>query len=132
MEKTELNITGMDCADCALTLEKGVSGLDGVNEVQVNFSVAKMTLLGDVDVSAVQDYIETMGYGVSEKGARPVILSGRLLFLDLVKRPRNMLTLIGLCFVVLAFIGSAIKLPEIVNVIFFAVGGIAGLYYPAR
>jgi Cd2+/Zn2+-exporting ATPase len=132
MEKIELNITGMDCADCALTLEKGVGGLEGVNEVQVNFSVAKMTVAGDVEVSAVRDFIQNLGYGVTEKGARPIILSGWTLLLDVVKRPRNLLTLSGMCLIVLAFIGSAVHFPEIVSTSLFGLGGLVGLYFPAR
>jgi Cd2+/Zn2+-exporting ATPase len=132
LEKIDLNITGMDCADCALTLEKGIGGLDGVNEVQVNFAVARMTVVGDVDEGAVRDYIQTLGYGVTEKGTRPVILSGWSLFLDVAKRPRNLLTLIGLCFVTLAFISSLLSFPEIMSTTFFAVGGLVGLYFPAR
>jgi len=132
LEKIDLNITGMDCADCALTLEKRVGGLDGVNEVQVNFAVAKMTVVGDVDEDDVRDYIQTLGYGVTEKGTPVVILSDWSLVLNLVKRPRNLLTLIGLFFVTLAFISSLLSFPENVSTILFAVGGLVGLYFPAR
>ena len=34
-EKLILNIEGMDCADCARTIEKGVSRLKGVETCQV-------------------------------------------------------------------------------------------------
>ncbi|MEN8172215.1 MAG: heavy metal translocating P-type ATPase [Chloroflexota bacterium] len=132
IEKIDLNITGMDCADCALTLEKGIGGLDGVDQVQVNFAVAKMTIVGDVDETAVRGYIKHMGYGVTEKGAPVTILSGWPLFLDLLKRPRNLLTLIGLFFVLLAFISALLHTPEITTTILFAVGGLVGLYFPAR
>jgi Cd2+/Zn2+-exporting ATPase len=37
-------VEGMDCADCALKLEKGVAALDGVAEVRLNFTTAKMTV----------------------------------------------------------------------------------------
>ncbi len=132
MDRTELIITGMDCADCALTLEKGISGFEGVNDVQVNFAIAKMVISGPIDLNAVQDYIQTMGYGISEKGERPVVLSGKSLFINMVNRPRNILTLIGMSFVILAFVGKALNLAEVLVTIFFAVGGIAGLYFPAR
>ena len=41
-EKLQLHITGMDCADCALKLEKGVGSLAGVESCRVIFTTAKM------------------------------------------------------------------------------------------
>ncbi|WP_127760387.1 heavy metal translocating P-type ATPase [Peribacillus asahii] len=35
-------VHGMDCAACAITIEKGLSKLKDINEVKVNFSTAKM------------------------------------------------------------------------------------------
>ena len=37
-EKQRYLIEGMDCADCALNIERGVGKLDGVNAVQVNLA----------------------------------------------------------------------------------------------
>ena len=37
-------VGGMDCADCALKLEKGVAALDEVAEVRLDFTTAKMTV----------------------------------------------------------------------------------------
>ena len=54
----ELNITGMDCADCALTLEKGVANLKGVSECQVNFAAAKMKVSGDLDEAEIVKQIK--------------------------------------------------------------------------
>ncbi|WP_437348611.1 heavy metal translocating P-type ATPase [Paenibacillus humicus] len=47
-QKLEYRIQGMDCSSCAETLQKGISKLEGVSQVSVNFSTAKMTV-------AVQD-----------------------------------------------------------------------------
>jgi Zn2+/Cd2+-exporting ATPase len=35
-------IGGMDCPSCALTIEKAVKGIDGINGVQVNYNTGKM------------------------------------------------------------------------------------------
>ncbi len=53
-----LPIVGMDCADCARTLESGVGRLDGVLWVSVNFAAATLAVEYD-----------------AEQVARPAILS---------------------------------------------------------
>jgi Cd2+/Zn2+-exporting ATPase len=128
----ELNITGMDCADCAITLEKGVANLEGVAECKVNFAAARMQVSGDVDEAEVVKRIEALGYGVTEGGRRPVILTGRALWLDLLRRPRNLLTLAGMLLIGLAFLAGWLRLPPSIEVGLFALGGLAGLYFPAR
>jgi len=62
----ELHITGMDCADCALSLERGVARLDGVLTCAVNFSAGKMHVTGNVDPVAVEERIRALGYGVAQ------------------------------------------------------------------
>jgi len=128
----ELNITGMDCADCALTLEKGVAGLDGVEFCQVNFAIAKMQVSGNLDEEQIRGQIRKLGYGMTEVGARPVILSGWPLVWDLVRRPRNALTLLGMFCIGLAFLASGLGLSDSLEVGLFTLGGLLGLYFPAR
>jgi Cd2+/Zn2+-exporting ATPase len=60
----KFNISGMDCADCTLTLEKGVAILPGVSSAQVSFSAATMEVHGDFDPGAVKDRIRQLGYGI--------------------------------------------------------------------
>jgi Cd2+/Zn2+-exporting ATPase len=65
--KTEkYNISGMDCADCALTLEKGVAALPGVTAAQVVFSSATMEVQGDFDEAAVAERVRKLGYAITE------------------------------------------------------------------
>ena len=45
--KKEYNITGLDCANCALTLEKYLQKVKGVNNASINFSTSKLYL--DID-----------------------------------------------------------------------------------
>ncbi|MGI0534381.1 cadmium-translocating P-type ATPase [Bacillus pfraonensis] len=42
--KRKLVLEGLDCANCAMKIEKGVSGLDGVSSCSVNFATKTMTL----------------------------------------------------------------------------------------
>jgi Cd2+/Zn2+-exporting ATPase len=53
-ETLELNITGMDCANCALNLERGVARLDGVEACTVTFTTGKMRLSGELDPAAIE------------------------------------------------------------------------------
>jgi Cd2+/Zn2+-exporting ATPase len=59
-------ISGMDCADCALTLERGVSALPGVTAAQVIFSAATMEVNGDFDPAAVTERVRQLGYGIAD------------------------------------------------------------------
>ena len=42
--KKEYNIIGLDCANCALTLEKYLQKVKGVNNANINFSTSKLYL----------------------------------------------------------------------------------------
>jgi len=70
----EFRVTGMDCAACAATIERALSGLDGVRQVQVDVMrgtvrVARDAELGDDDLTRA---IRSTGYGVqsSPEGRR--------------------------------------------------------------
>lgn len=58
-------IEGMDCASCALTLEKGVGRLDGVHNVRVDFPTSKMVIEGDAALDVIRQRVETLGYRVA-------------------------------------------------------------------
>ena len=63
-----LPIAGMDCADCARTLESGVRRLDGVVWAAANFAGATLALeydAGRVDRSAIAARIRSLGYEVA-------------------------------------------------------------------
>jgi Cd2+/Zn2+-exporting ATPase len=68
---TELYITGMDCADCAKTLERGVGQLEGVQSCQVNFMNGTMHIQGSPDLNSVVSRIEALGYGVRPESQSP-------------------------------------------------------------
>lgn len=62
-EQTYL-VNGMDCAECAKTVQKGISRLDGANAVHVDFVTGKMTLTGDVTAEDIRQRLEALGYGL--------------------------------------------------------------------
>ncbi len=55
-------IEGMDCADCALSLERSLAQLKGVEQVQVNFSTGFLQASGEFDPQEVVRRVQDMGY----------------------------------------------------------------------
>ncbi|MCB0115862.1 MAG: heavy metal translocating P-type ATPase [Caldilineaceae bacterium] len=58
-------ITGMDCAQCAQTVETGVRQLPGVAVCSLNFTSEKLRLRGDVTPETVIERIQALGYGAA-------------------------------------------------------------------
>jgi len=129
-DKIQLRITGMDCADCALKLEKGVGRLEGITECTVNFAAAKMDLSGQVDEQAVIERIHALGYDVAAPDARYTPRSAGQQLRDLLRRPRNTFTLIGAAFILAAFMAQ--WLTALPAMPLFLLGGLFGLYFPAK
>ncbi len=70
-KQTTFKITGMTCASCANRIEKGLSGLEGVEEANVNFALETARVSYDpekINVSQLEEKITSLGYGtVKEK-----------------------------------------------------------------
>ena len=67
-EKIILPVTGMTCASCANTIEKGLSKVPGVSGVTVNFASEKASIDFDpteVDSQAFLSVVSDAGYGVA-------------------------------------------------------------------
>ncbi|MEH6948350.1 heavy metal translocating P-type ATPase [Bacillus sp. JJ634] len=72
-EKMSYRVHGMDCAACAITIEKGLSKLKDINEVKVNFSTAKMQVAAsNADAFIpIESEIKKLGYSadpLNQKG----------------------------------------------------------------
>ncbi|MCC6613680.1 MAG: cadmium-translocating P-type ATPase [Anaerolineae bacterium] len=61
MTTQHYTVQGMDCAHCAQELEAGVSKLDGVSSVRVDFASATMQLEGDVPFDVLQARAQSFG-----------------------------------------------------------------------
>jgi Cd2+/Zn2+-exporting ATPase len=69
-QRTETyRITGMDCADCAKTIERGVAKMPGVSACTLSFGAAVLKVEGDAPRPTVIARVTQLGYGVREGGA---------------------------------------------------------------
>ncbi len=59
-------IEGMDCADCALHIEQGVSKLEGVSHARVNFSTALLEVEGSAPPETIRRRVELLGYRLTD------------------------------------------------------------------
>jgi Cu+-exporting ATPase len=67
LDRIDLPIVGMRCAACASTVEKGLSGLEGVEEANVNLATNKATILYHSRFLNPEDFIDSVkksGYDV--------------------------------------------------------------------
>ena len=74
-EHSILRVSGMDCYDCAQTIERAVCRTPGVSSAAVNFPAARMRVEyepGTVELSRLKEIVEGLGYQVtSPDGAVP-------------------------------------------------------------
>ncbi|BDD38328.1 heavy metal translocating P-type ATPase [Streptococcus ruminantium] len=65
MKKASYSVEGMTCASCAMTVEKAVGKLTGVEQVGVNIATEKLTLTYDEKLLSFEDIsqtVEKVGY----------------------------------------------------------------------
>lgn len=71
MKKQKFNVTGMTCSACSAHVEKGVSKVDGVDNVSVNLLSNSMLVTYDeakTDEASIVKAVENAGYGASVPG----------------------------------------------------------------
>ncbi|MEN1966645.1 heavy metal translocating P-type ATPase [Lentibacillus sp. N15] len=63
-KKAEYHIIGMDCPSCALTIEKGLRGLDNIQEVKINYNTAKLQVIGHTTqaFASIENIVQKLGY----------------------------------------------------------------------
>jgi Cd2+/Zn2+-exporting ATPase len=101
---TRFQVKGMDCADCARSIERGVSKLEGVTDCTLNFSAATLQVQGRASREAVIARVRDLGYDVGEDApaAAPVPQRGGVIgFVRyLLQRTDTTLALIGAGFII--------------------------------
>jgi Cd2+/Zn2+-exporting ATPase len=108
------HIDGMDCADCALKIEKGVRQLPDVRQARVDFATAKLRVDGDAPPDAIRQRVEALGYRLADPRNQPTNQpasqrSGPLGFAQYLRtRAETRLALVGGGLILLTFLlGSA-------------------------
>ncbi len=69
-KKMIIPVTGMSCATCAVTIEKGLAETPGVSEARVNFASEKASVEYDpekVDLAKLSQTVSELGYGVATR-----------------------------------------------------------------
>jgi len=134
-----LRLEGLDCADCAVKLEKGVGRLDGVLHCAVDFAAAKMRVEYDVekvDQPAIVGRIRKLGYDVAEEELVVVPETGpggvRGLLAFMRSRRRDTMTLAAGLLILLAFVLETSGVSVLLTHTLYAVAIATGGYYVAR
>ena len=69
-QTVKFNITGMHCVNCAVTIERRLKDLKGINSVRINFSNATGIVTYDADITSktrITKYIKDIGYIAKER-----------------------------------------------------------------
>ncbi|MFZ2097669.1 MAG: cation-translocating P-type ATPase [Anaerolineales bacterium] len=68
-KEVKYSIQGMDCADCALSLERSLAQIQGVEQVNVNFTTGLLEAYGSFDPQKLVQRVESLGYKAQLPGA---------------------------------------------------------------
>ncbi len=102
VKKTEqYRLENLSCANCAAKFERNVRGIETVEDVQLNFGAAKLTVMGDVTVEQLEQAGAFDGIKVSLAKDRKVMKKE-----PIYKQKENQLALFSLLFVIAGFISS--------------------------
>lgn len=102
VQKTEqYRLGNLSCANCAAKFERNVLNIETVDEVQLNFGAAKLTVTGDVTVAQLEQAGAFDGIKVLPANERKVLQS-----VPFYKRKENQLAAFSLLFVAIALVGG--------------------------
>ncbi len=124
-----LTLTGLDCADCAIKLEKAVRRLPGILWVAANFATSKLSVeyeTNRVSVAQVKTAIKNLGYGVEEvMGDQPTESFWS-------QHSKTVLTMIAGILLALGVANTFLGPEPDISRYFFAVSILTGGYFVAR
>lgn len=68
LEKTVVRVEGMDCASCAVTVERRVAALPGMRRATVNFAAGRLDAEHEsgVRLEEIESAVRDAGYGVAK------------------------------------------------------------------
>ena len=129
------DVEGLDCADCALHLEEALRNTDGVEQVSIDFSLARLRLTpqdGTEIQAAVERVAEGMGYSLRGKAAPGADETAQTWRERLWQRRRDLTTVAAGLLIALAVGMQLLGLPEPVVAVTFVAAIVVGGYYIAR
>lgn len=135
MSEKTYTVAGMDCAECARTVENGVRRLDGVKEVRVDFATSKLVLDGEIETNALRQRLEALGYGLAdaaEARTQTAQLAQPNFLRFLLSRSETRLALIGGAVILIGLILTLIGLPDGLTRAVFIGATLIALYPIAR
>ncbi len=118
----EVPVEGMDCADCALTLERGVGRMPGVTWVSINFAGARMSLeyeAHQTNMDAVSKRVQSLGYRLGHNDSTALSSDEGLVWGFVTQRP-NQITLIAGALTAIGGVLKLASLPTVTSIAFFA------------
>jgi Zn2+/Cd2+-exporting ATPase len=120
MEKQTYFIEGMDCADCALKIEKGVRKLPRVENVSIDFATGWLQIEGEAAPESVRQRVEALGYRMLENQPRTSPDKSRFrnpvlgFWKFLMARTETRLALVGGLLLLLSFVAGSAGINTIV------------------
>lgn len=112
-------VKGMDCADCALKIEKGLRQLEGMQEIHIDFATGLLHVRGEVSPQAVENRVTTLGYSLEEKGSNAAaakkVNSVVGFWRFLIDRAESRLALMGGMVIVISAILHLVGLPLVLT-----------------
>ncbi|EOP98670.1 heavy metal translocating P-type ATPase [Bacillus cereus] len=117
-------VDGMDCGACALTIEKHLQNVSGVEEVRVNFATGKMQIRHNRNADDIIKEVSNAGFEASlagtRRGAAPV------------SKSKNTTLILSGLFLALGFGGSFTNIPPLLITLLYAASIGIGGYKPAK
>lgn len=65
-KEVKYSVQGMDCADCALSLERSLAQIKGVEQVNVNFTTGFLEANGSFESQELIKRVESLGYKIAD------------------------------------------------------------------
>ena len=78
-DRLKVKIAGMDCGNCALTIENSIRRLPGVEQADVSFTTETMEVAGPVSLTDIEARLRELGYRIAsdEPGNRAPVAEHR-------------------------------------------------------
>ncbi|MER2037767.1 MAG: heavy metal translocating P-type ATPase [Solibacillus sp.] len=97
----QYRLENLSCANCAAKFERNIREIETVEDVQLNFGAAKLTVKGQVTVNQLEEAGAFDGIKVSLASERKVLKS-----IPFYKRKENQLAFLSLLFVIVGVVSS--------------------------